>query len=423
MASEQAEFYGASQEEQFRRCLQGVADTQKRYLNALESRLIFWVALIAFVVGASTGLLGLGNGLIVGVILVAFVAVGRTYFWTWLVRKRTSRVDEFRKRFCHLLDSINDVRWQTRPRKVVAEDKAFLEEHTNAILFPSTLSRLEIESIPSDRDLEHVSILYTEYCGLGHGHLGANTELNCALCTKAHDLRKHVEGALSNYEKAVASARQVLAADFDSANADGMLDAETFVNEYRKRKAMYHVPEDLANGDEKVIAWLESLCDRQRWTFDEADKVRELCRARAKEEEDSIEPSTVSKRLFDTLTQEMKTSATRLGLTDMWGWYDSATNNLAEYGAVIGLIRRVVGRHSPVAMFRELEEQFRRPFLDILNRLPGITKWGYDPIFVAKERKNAAKLIWKERDAYDRECDRELHAVQSLLAAKRRGAE
>lgn len=73
-----------------------------------------------------------------------------------------NRVDKFRKRFREMLDSGNDIRCQTRPGEMVAEDKAFLEEYKNTILFPSTIPNVG-NGVPSDRDLAHVETLYLEY--------------------------------------------------------------------------------------------------------------------------------------------------------------------------------------------------------------------------------------------------------------------
>lgn len=76
-------------------------------------------------------------------------------------------------------------------------------------------------------------------------------------------------------------------------------------------------------------------------------------------------------------------------------------------------------------MFRELEEDFGGPLMDTIHsiRLPGITKSGYDPKLVAKERKVAAKLVSKERDKKDREIDRQLRTVKAFLRAERRASE
>jgi hypothetical protein len=229
-------------------------------------------------------------------------------------------------------------------------------------------------------------------------------------------------------EAAIASARQKLAVQIDNANADGALDAEAFLDEYSKRKALYYVPDDLADRDEKLLAWLNSLCDKSRWTFDEADKVRDLCRARAKGESHWLEPYEQEGRfdqLVGKLTQEMKSAATRCGLAETWDWYDSAKDRLARSEPVLADLRRILGRHNPVAVFRELEEEFGGPLMDTIHssRLPGITKWGYDPKLVAKERTVAARLVSKERDKYDREIDRQLRTVKAFLRAERRASE
>lgn len=72
-------------------------------------------------------------------------------------------------------------------------------------------------------------------------------------------------------------------AQIDSVNAEGAVNAMEFLDDFRKRRGLYYVPEDLAERDEELPAWLNSLCDKQYWTFEEADRVRELCRIRQKE--------------------------------------------------------------------------------------------------------------------------------------------
>jgi len=415
--------------------LQAASDSQRRYWQGVESRLVFWLAVIALTVVLCAGAFGLKDGLVIGAVLAGFVVVGRAYLWTWFMRKRMNRVDKFRKRFRKLLDSVNDIRWQTRPEEMVAEDKAFLEEYKNTVLFPSTIPGIG-NGVPSDRDLAHIETLYLEY-GPSWRHVhpwpdpndpNSNTKLKCELCMTADRVRKHIEGAISSYEAAIASARQELAARIDNANADGALDAKAFFDEFSKRKAFYYVPEDLAEGNEKLLGWLNSLCDKQRWTFDEADKVRELCRTRAKGESHWLEPYEQEGRfdqLVGKLTQGMKSAATTCGLPDTWDWYDSAKQRLALNEGVINDVRRILGRHSPTAMFRELEEEFGGASMDTLHsvRFPGITNYGYDPQFVTKERKLAAKLLSRERDKYDREIDGQLRAVKAFLRAETRAGE
>lgn len=248
----------------------------------------------------------------------------------------------------------------------------------------------------------------------------------CKLCMTADHVRKHIDGAISAYEAAVASARQELTTQIDNAAPGGALDAKAFLDEYSKRKTFYYVPEDLADQDEKLLVWLNSLCDRQRWTFEDADKVRELCRIRAKGKShwlESYEQENRFDHLVGKLTQEMKNAANRCGLAEIWDWYDSAKQRLNE--GEIKKVRRILGRHNPEAMFRELEEEFGGPLMGtiISHRLPGITKWGYDPKFVDKTVKTATKLISREgEDEFDRELHRELRTMQALVRRERRGA-
>lgn len=414
---EEIKYYHLELREQIKSSLQAVADSQRRYWSGVESRLILWVAIIAVILAASGGLLGLTDGLVVGAVVVGLAVAGRVYLRGSFVRKQMNRVDSFRERFRDLLDTVNV--------GIVAEDKAFLEEYKDRVLFPGTVSGAGNNGTPSGRNLAHVEILYLEYCSLRHLHPwpdpndpNSNTELNCGLCMAADRVRKNIEGAISAYEAAIASARHKLAAQIDDADPDGALDAKSFLDEYSKRRPVYYVPEDLALQDEKLLGWLNSLCARQHWTFEDADKLRALCRFRAKETK-SYDEKDRFEHLGSKLTQEMKSAAARCGLQDTWDWYDSASNRLAASDGTIARIRRIVGRHSAVAMFLELKEQFEEPFLGIADQLPGITKWGYDPKLVAKERRIAAKLIAKDRDKYDRERERELRAMEACIRAER----
>jgi len=432
---EQVKWHSEQQEEQTKSFLQALADSHRRYLSSLEARLILWLGIIAIIVSASAGLFGIRDGLVVGAIIVGLVVIGRVYLWKWLLRKRINRLDRFRNRFRKLLENVDDVRWQTGSAETRATDKAFLEKYKDSILSPSTVSDFGGDGIPSDSDLAHIETLYAEY-GPTWRHLhpwpdpndpNSNTKLKCELCMGADRVRKHIDGAISAYEAAIASARQLLVSRIDKANPDGAVDAKVFLDEYSKHKGMYYVPEDLANEDVTLLARLNSLCDKQRWTFAETDKVRELCRLRAKGESHWLESYEQNDRFDDVvgkLRQEMKSAASRCGLADTWDWYDTAKERLALTEGVIKVVRRILGRHSPAAMFRELQEEFG-PFEDIAsaNRLPGITNWGYDRKFVVKERKAATRLISKERDKYDRERDRELRAMQAFVRTEHRARE
>jgi hypothetical protein len=424
---EEIKYYTAQQEEQIKDSLQTVADSQRRYWRGLESRLILWLGVTVIIVVASAGVFGLSDGLVIGAVLLGMVIAGRVYLWTWFVRKRVNRLDMFRKRFRELLDSVNDIRWQTRPEEMVAEDKAFLEKYKDSILFPSVISYDGRERIWPDQDLGHAETLYEEYRSFKHVHPwpnpndpNSNAALKCELCIAAGRVRKHIEGALSALESHLESQHQKLIKDIDNSNPGGAANTTDFLDDFRERKGFYYVPEDLANHDEKLLAWLNSLGDKQSWTFEDADKVRELCRIREKGECDWLEEYEQKHRfdlIVDKLTRVMKDAAMRSGLTDTWDWFDSARDWLAEHERVIAVIRRILGRRNPEAMFRELEEEER--FVGIAFRLPGITKWGYDPKLVAKERRTARKLATKERDGYDRERSRELHAMQAFLQAER----
>jgi len=425
---EEVKYYSEQQELQAKNFLQTVVDSHKSYLSVVESRLIFWLGIIAIIVAASAGVFGVRDGLVVGAIVVGSVVVGRVYLSTWLMRKRINRLDRFRKRFRELLDSVNDIRWQTRSEEMVAEDKAFLEKYKDSILFPSVIPYERRKGICQDAEFEHIRTLYLEYCYPGHLHPwpdpndpNSNTKLKCELCTTADRVRKHIEGAISAYESAIESERQKLVAQIDSINAEGAVNAKDFLDDYRKHRGLYYVPEDLAKQDEKLLAWLNSLCDKQYWTFEDADKVRELCRIRENEVSawgGPWEQTNSFELIFDKLTREMKSAATRCGPADTWDWYDSARDRLATSGGAVADIRRIIGRHEPKAMFRELEEGGQ--FMDITIRLPGITNWGYDPKLVARERKKARTLISKERDEYDRELDREFQAARDFVSAERR---
>jgi len=174
--------------------------------------------------------------------------------------------------------------------------------------------------------------------------------------------------------------------------------------------------EDLAEQDEKQLVLLNSLCSKDLWTFEEADKVRDLCRAQKKKRYLAYEQEERADRIFDKLTQEMKNAATQCGLVDTWDWYDSARDRLAKSEGVVSDIRRILGRLNPEAMFREFGELF----VDITIRVQGITKWGYDSKLVVSEYKKARRLISKERDnKCDKERDKDLQAMQAFIRAER----
>jgi len=165
-----------------------------------------------------------------------------------------------------------------------------------------------------------------------------------------------------------------------------------------------------------------SLRDRESWTFDEADMVRELCRERKKIDlADDSTLRTLSPQIFDKLSIGIETAAKRCAQADAWARYNGARGWLADSAAAIAAIRRVIGRHNPEAMFRELAEQsssygYFRAFCVIGKVLPGITNWGYDPKLVDKECTIAWKYISKKRDnKYERERDRELQAMWASL--------
>jgi hypothetical protein len=425
---EEVKYYNLELQEQIKTSLQAVADSQRRYWSGVESRLIFWLGIIAVILAASAGLLGLRDGLVIGAVVVGFAVIGRVYLRKWFLRKRMNRVDRFRERFRELLDSVNDIRWQTRPEEMVAEDKAFLEKYKDSILVPSAIPYDGRERISPDQDLGHVETLYEEYRSFKHVHPwpdpndpDSNTAIKCELCIAAGRVRKHIEGTLSELEAHLESQHQKLVTDIDNANSDGAVKTTDFLDDFRRRKGFYCVSEDLANHDEKLLVWLNSLSDKLSWTFEDADKVRELCRVREKEGCDWLEKYEQEHRfdpIVDRLTRAMKDAATQCGLAGTWDWFDSTRHWLAEHERVIAVVRRILGRHNPEAMFRELEEEER--FVNIAFRLPGVTKWGYDPKLVAKERGIARKLLTKGRDRYDRERYRELRTMEALVRPERR---
>ena len=47
-------------------------------------------------------------------------------------------------------------------------------------------------------------------------------------------------------------------------NAEGAVNAKEFLDDFRKRRGLYYVPEDLAERDEELLAWLNSLCDKHQ---------------------------------------------------------------------------------------------------------------------------------------------------------------
>lgn len=83
---EEIKYYSAQQEEQTKSLLQAASDSQRKYWQGVESRLIFWLGVIALVIVACAGGLGLKDGLVIGAVLVGFVVVGRAYLWPWFTR-------------------------------------------------------------------------------------------------------------------------------------------------------------------------------------------------------------------------------------------------------------------------------------------------------------------------------------------------
>lgn len=427
---DQVKYYSEKQEEQAKSFTQAMADSHVRYLSALEARLIFWLGTVIMIPLMSVALFGITDGFGPAAIGIGLAVMGRVCWW-WFLRKRTNRLDSFRKRFRELLESVDDIRWETRSEETRAKDKAFLEKYKDSILFPSGIPYERRERIWPHGDLGHIETLYLEYCYPGHLHpwpdprdANSNTKLKCELCMTADRVQKHIEGALSAFESYLESKRQELITRIDGFNAGSA------TSEFRQWLPLWvRVREcsavDQKPADDGLYALLESLRDKDCWTFDQADKVREFCRkgkewsSRFDDPVDAVKLRDLSAHIFDKFSREMEAAASRCGLADTWDWYNSARDRLARSGGVFAEIRRIISRHEPKAMFRELEEQS----VDITVRLPGITQWGYDPKLVAKERKKARRLISKERDSYDRDLNREFQAMQAFVRGERRAGE
>jgi len=276
-------------------------------------------------------------------------------------------------------------------------------------------------------DLEHVETLYREYCtplGLFCGH--EISQPKCLRCA-ARRVREHIEGALSKFEAAMASARQTLVTRIDGGTPEGAVLTREFLEDFCK----WWAPTDTGTEMRTLLEWLR---DKVRWTFNQADKVLETCRAdesvqrvlSLKSTEPHYESVESAWKVYDKLSCEMKGAAVRCGLEETWKFYDSARDWFLGEGKgfhvgmryALQYIRRATGRRNPGAMFRELCYQDGSLRLEV-SELESLKAYGFDRAMVERELSGAKKIMARERDEWEWTFEREL-AVARAFALKER---
>ncbi len=313
--------------------VQHALEVGDRRLKGTKNSLVLYMSALAIIALASAGIW-------VGVAGVALV-LALSRWRARSARKRASHFKRFRIKFRELLAGhhVSDL---------LPEDEAFLREHEDSVLFPLAVPKDSRQSV-GPVDLERIEALYSEYCGRGHLH--SLPEEDCKLCRVAKRVREQVGGAIGKFDAAVESARQTLTMSIDGSTPQGAVRVKDFLGIYQSWERWHH--------SEPEASWLKSLCDKECWTFAEADRVRELCRD--------------SNQLLHDLTCAMEDAAARFGLGEKWGWYGRARSHFRA-DVWLAEVRRAIGRRSPDAMFFEIRDKayFGEEILQF------VANWGYD---------------------------------------------
>lgn len=412
-------WYRERQEEQTKNFLQDATDSLRRDIDAAETRLIVWLGFIVAIPAASIAVLGVRFGFALGAITVVLLTGVHALWRSRWLRTRANRLHGFRERFRRRAGDPFDLSWL----EMQQEDRNFFEKCKDTILWPSVVAyeRRDGRNRLDHADLEHLNTLIADHES-GHSHVGpSESDKNCKLCTAANRVRENLEAALSAIESDLESSRQQLVAEPDTIDPELAFDKNfrswmNWVSEETEEPSDSHSGRRKEKGAEPRL-FLATVYEKNPWTFDEADKVREIARM-AKEwhasDYSDDELREFSSRLFDELSRKMQDASIRFGLSDQWNRYDAMQNWLAEKRYVIEHVRNIIGRYHPDTMFRELSEMFG----GIHVQLPGIEKWGYDPEMVQKQRKIARHFMAKNRDDWDREREQQLRAAQTAVLAE-----
>ena len=404
------------QSQQTKSFVQWSAESYNRNFRATQERLIFWLCLIATVALASARLwIGVG-------VLLLLLVLER--WWSWHVEKVAHRLERFRQRF-------RDLKATTEAEGIESfgEVTKFLRKFEDSILYPFAVPEYDRER-PDGEELEHIYTLSREYCsehshstrrsiffragrmigtavravGISKGNpIPADT---CVLCEAAERVRKHIKDVLANVETSIKTARQVLVAQIDASNPEGAIATREFANDFRA----WLGPLDAGTELHTLVEWLR---DKDRWTFDEADKVLDACLKMST-------PLSIDERLDrirTNLSREIESAANRCGVGKLWHWY--AYNRPLQNKDVFKVIRRIIGRSNPEAMFRELMavyENYSGPEglnYGTLRFLESLKEFGYDTAFIRRQVAAARKMIAKDRNR-----QRELQAAQAFASGE-----
>ena len=390
--------------------MQNALESLEKGLVVTHERVVFWIAVIALIALASAELW-------IGAACIA-IGLGLRRWFVQSADKDTYRLDRFRRRFRELLEQADSVYGE-----MLAEDKEFLRKYEDSILYPLAVAAHKREEV-SARELWHVETLYREYLNTGgsHFHLGGYTDApeDCKLCMAAQRVRKHIEGAISKFESDIESVRQALITKIHSYGFPlGAVLAKDLLEDYRAWFPYWETrkkPETQKRGEEPVsLPMLKTLCNKEWWSFEEADKVRELCRAEKQNNGWKFEwEESYTGRLFRKLTQEMGACATRCGLQELWAWYDKAREARAERSTdwAYKEVRRIIGRGHPEAMFLELHgglQYWNIWQLETSLHLGEI----FDRKLIEQEMQTAKKLIAQKNGKWNKVYEKELQAAMS----------
>lgn len=342
-----------------------------------------WLCLVALAALASAGLwVGVG-----GVALIMILV----YWLNRSIWRFAFRLERFRRGYRELLEHADDFRDSL---EMVAEDKEFLRKYEDSILYPLAIPEHKREAV-SPRDLYHVETLRREYEGSPGSAHGAVFRFSpseehlqkCKLCAAGQRVRDHINSALSKFETALESARQKLITQIDSESPQGAVYAKGILEHYR-----------ILDDD----PLLKTLRDKELWTFDEANKMRDLLRSGGARD---MEEDWRARTIRNKLTAEMKGASSKSGLEETWAFYDEAMDWMQGR---VSTMRRIITRRNPEAIFRLLwESQY-----GWLLELKKLQAFGYDSDIVDKELTAAKKLVRKDTGKWGKVFDKDLEAAQ-----------
>ena len=381
-------------------------------LVAAREWVIFDVGIIAVIALASAGLW-------IGVAGVALVLTVRRWSFKSVLR-RAFYLEGFRRRFDSLLGTMNgsmDVRWDDLPPKALKEDKEFIQQYEDSILFPVAV-RYGRRKKPSSSDLEHIQTLYCEYVSRGGDE------------SAARRVREHITGILSKIETQIESTRQMLVAKIDGGNPEGAIPTKEFSGPLNG----FSVGLCVLDAEDKAL--IERLRSKDQWTFDEADKVRKLCATRRDGGWDYDDEDV--RKVYDGILVQIGNAAARCGLDEQWKWY-AHTSELFQvqkqgdslFPARLSLqqralknLRRIIGRQRPEAMYREFKEYQTDLRLtsvaDMSELLKSLESYGYDPKLVEREMRAIRKHMVEDKSdrLFQRQFQQELEAAQAFASSE-----